>query len=214
VKSDANAPWPAVGKVSVPWDRPEDSNVSRRQLLKHRGPYEASVVPKIAEQKLNLFISELALADEAAVELSRFDAEVGQMVAPFASILLRSEASSSSQIENLTSSPAAIIRAELGLAETANSSLIVSNQNAMRAAIEASAALSVKSILQMHKVLMAEVEPQQAGRLRTEPVWIGGGQIGPHNADYVGPKPDELPELMEDLIKFCKRIYRRWCKFR
>jgi Fic family protein len=163
------------------------------------------VVPKIATQKLKLDVTAISLADEAAVELSRFDAEVGQMIAPFASILLRSEAASSSQIENLTASPAAIIRAEIGLKETANSALIVSNQNAMTAAVEASAKLSSKTILQMHKVLMGESDPKQAGKIRTEPVWIGGSTTGPHGADYVAPHAKHLPALLEDLIEFCNR---------
>lgn len=198
--------WPAIGFETVPWERNDDPGISRRQTLKHRGPYQAAVVPKIATQKLQLDVTAIAIADEAAVELSRFDAEVGQMIAPFASILLRSEAASSSQIENLTSSPAAIIRAEIGLKETANSALIVSNQNAMTAAVEASAKLSSKTILQMHKVLMGEGNPKQAGKIRNEPVWIGGSTTGPHGADYVGPHAQHLPALIEDLIDFCLRV--------
>lgn len=202
MKSDS---WPAIGFETLPWERTEDPGTSRRQTLKHRGPYQAAVVPKIANQKLQLDVTSISLADEAAVELSRFDAEVGQMIAPFASILLRSEAASSSQIENLTSSPAAIIRAEIGLQDTANSAQIVSNQNAMTAAVEASAKLSSKTILQMHKVLMGESNPNQAGKIRTEPVWIGGSTTGPHGADYVAPNAQHLPALIEDLINFCHR---------
>jgi Fic family protein len=162
-------------------------------------------VPKIAQLKLSLELSQLALADEAAVELSRFDSEVGQMVAPFASILLRSEAASSSQIENLTASPAAIVRAELGLKETSNSLLIVSNQNAMTSAVDASTKLSSKSILQMHKALLKEFDPKNAGQLRSEPVWIGGSANGPHDAHYVGPDARHVADLIDDLILFCLR---------
>ena len=189
----------------MPWMAAPDSNASRRQALKHRGSYQAALVPNISTQELNLQVSQLALADEAAVELSRFDAEIGQLAAPFASILLRSEAASSSQIENLTSSPAAIVRAELGLKETANSALIVSNQNAMTAAVAASAELNCKSILEMHRVLMQQSDPTQAGKFRQEPVWIGGSVNGPHEADFVAPDFASVPELVEDLVAFCNR---------
>lgn len=202
---NANTLWPAIGTKSQAWNAPSDNDISRRQALRHRGPYQVAVVDNISSQELNVPVSRLALADEAAVELSRFDSEVGQLVAPFASILLRSEASSSSQIENLTSSPAAIVRAELGLKETANSSLIVSNQNAMTAAVAASAELNSNSILRMHKVLMQQSDPTHAGKFRQEPVWIGGSIYGPHGAEYVAPDFESVPNLVEDLVSFCNR---------
>lgn len=197
--------WPAIGFKNLPWQGAPNQQISRRQALKHRGPYQAAVVPKISGQQLNLPSSVLALADEAAVELSRFDSEIGQMMAPFTSILLRSEAASSSQIENLTSSPAAIVRAELGLRETVNSLLIVSNQNAMTAAVAASSRLDVASILEMHRVLLEVADPTHAGMFRAEPVWIGGSAAGPHGADYVAPEHTEVAGLIDDLIEFCRR---------
>jgi Fic family protein len=160
----------------------------------------------IASEQLSLSASDLAVADEAASEISRFDSELGQMIAPFASILLRSEAASSSQIENLTSSPAAIVRAELGLKDSANSSLIVSNQNAMRAAVRASSKLSSGTILKMHRVLTETTDSKNAGVFRTQPVWIGGTPFGPHGADYVGPDSLKVPGLVDDLVLFCNRV--------
>lgn len=203
-----NNDWPAIGTVSVPWQPQSafgDFVASRRQALKHRGPYKAAVVPKIADLVPNVPGATLALADEAVVDLAKFDADLAQMVAPFASILLRSEAASSSQIENLSSTPASIIRAELGLKETTNSALIVSNQNAMTAAVAASNKLSANAILKMHRVLLGGVDPENAGKFRNQPVWIGGSAIGPHDADYVAPNFDEVPDLIDDLIEFCQR---------
>jgi Fic family protein len=97
------------------------------------------------------------------------------------------------------------VRAELGLAEAPNSSLIVSNQNAMSAAVAASSKLNVQTILNMHKVLMGSTDPQNAGKFRSEPVWIGGSANGPHGAEYVAPASEEVGDLVEDLIRFCKR---------
>jgi Fic family protein len=144
--------------------------------------------------------------EDAAIELARFDAEVGRMVAPFASMLMRSEAASSSQIENLTSSPSSVLKAEFGLGETPNATLIVSNQLAMKAAIDASEDLSVDSLLQMHRTLMFQADPENAGRLRDQAVWIGGSNLGPHGADYIAPEASAVPDLMSDLIAFSRRL--------
>ena len=48
-----------------------------------------------------------------SARIGRFDAEVGGEIAPFQSVLLRSEAAASSQIERLTASARAIAEAEL-----------------------------------------------------------------------------------------------------
>jgi Fic family protein len=202
-KSESN--WPKVGSEAVAWVRDENEASSRRQALKHRGPYQASLVPLIAEANVSVASQTLSLAEDATIELARFDAEVGLMVVPFAAMLLRSEAASSSQIENLTASARAILKAEFGLGESPNAALIVSNQMAMEAAIEASNNLDLAALLQMHKILMGTADPEHAGKVREEPVWIGGTGFGPHGADYVGPRWQRVPELMDDLIAFCQR---------
>jgi Fic family protein len=202
-KSDSS--WPKVGSEAVAWARDENEASSRRQSLKHRGPYQAAIVPRIAETNVSVSSQTLSLAEDAALELARFDAEVGLMVAPFAAMLLRSEAASSSQIENLTASAGAILKAEFGLGETPNSALIVSNQLAMEAAIAVSQDFNLAALLGMHKILMETTDPVNAGNLREQPVWIGGTSLGPHGADYVGPQWQKIPELMSDLVSFCLR---------
>lgn len=198
--------WPAVQSVEVRWTRDEYPAGSRRQALKHRGPYSAALVSPIAGQVLSLKPELQTAVEDAAIELARFDAEVGRMVAPFASMLMRSEAASSSQIENLTSSPSSVLKAEFGLGETPNATLIVSNQLAMKAAIDASEDLSVDSLLQMHRTLMFQADPENAGRLRDQAVWIGGSNLGPHGADYIAPEASAVPDLMSDLIAFSRRL--------
>lgn len=197
--------WPIVGRVDQPWQHLEGLQSSRRQALAHRGTYQAALVPKISHISPTLSNEAMALADEAAIEIAKFDSTVGNTVAPFAAILLRSEAASSSQIENLTASPMAIIRAEIGAGETPNASLILSNQTAMQEAISASEDFTSESILGMHRALMHQADPENAGRFRTVPVWIGGSLLGPHLADYVGPPADLVAELIDDLVKFTQR---------
>ena len=78
----------------------------------------------------------LADAEEASNEIARFDAELGDEIAPFSSVLLRSESAASSNIENLTASARAIAEAEaLGDTTRRNATMIVSNTEAMKAAV-------------------------------------------------------------------------------
>lgn len=206
MESNSTSNWPKVGSIRVAWDRDFEQSSSRKQALLQRGPYYATVVPEIAAASFVISPQVQSHAEDAAVALARFDAEVGQMVAPFAAMLLRSEAASSSQIENLTAAPATILKAEYGLGETPNSALIVSNQKAMSAAIAVSGEMSVASVLTMHKTLMAQADPRNAGILRTEQVWIGGSNLSPHGAKYIAPEHHAVPDLMADLMQFAQRL--------
>lgn len=206
MESNSQSNWPKVGSVRVAWERDFEQSSSRKQALLQRGPYYAAVVPEIAAANFVIRPQVQSHAEDAAVALARFDAEVGQMVAPFAAMLLRSEAASSSQIENLTAAPATILKAEYGLGETPNSALIVSNQKAMSAAIAVSGEMTVASVLTMHKTLMAQADPRNAGILRTEQVWIGGSTLSPHGAKYIAPEHHAVPDLMADLVKFAQRL--------
>lgn len=75
----------------------------------------------------------LGLVNEASNAVTRFDAHLGNEIAPFAAILLRSESASSSQIENLSSGARQIALAELGSREKRNATEIVRNIAAMQA---------------------------------------------------------------------------------
>lgn len=179
--------------------------IPRRQWERHAGPYRSAMVPFIAELPLVLPPSVLALAEDAAVTIARFDAELGHEIAPFASVLLRSESASSSRIENLTSGAKAIALAELGGTERRNATEIVGNVAAMTTALRLADRLDGGAIRAMHAALLGVVEPQQAGRWREEQVWIGGTSLGPHGADFVPPHHRHIPTLIEDLLAFARR---------
>jgi Fic family protein len=154
--------------------------------------------PAIAQLAVDLPSRVLTLADEASTEIARFDAELGTEVAPFAAILLRSESASSSRIENLTSSARAIALAELGSDKRQNSAEIVSNVNAMKAAIELADRIDEKAILEMHSALLIDHQPEIVGRWRDRQVWIGGNDYGPHQAAFVPPHHDRVATAMAE----------------
>lgn len=199
------AAWPAVAYESRPWVRSGDEVASRRQRLAASGDYLAAVVPLIASPSVHLDSEVLALADDASKELTRFDAEAGMIVAPFAAILLRTESASSSEVENVTASAKQVALAEIGAARSGNAELVVANVHAMNAAIELSDRLDERAIIAMHDALLGASAPQFVGDWRERQVWIGGGSISPHTAAFVPPHHERVPELMRDLVAFAHR---------
>lgn len=198
--------WPPVRWEDLPW-RPSipPELMSRRVRERHTGPYRAAVVPAVAQLAVDLPMEVIALADEASIEVARFDAAMGDEVTPFTSVLLRSESASSSQIENLTSGAKAIALADIGEPSRNNATQIVSNVRAMQAAIALADRLDAESILAMQRSLMAEHDPEAARHWRTQQVWIGGGDFGPQHASFVPPHHRHIPGLIDDLVAFMRR---------
>ena len=202
----SNPTWPSVGHEDVPWaSRYEVGEASRTQIRRHRGPYRAAVPPSIARLPVSMGSEVVAQSSEAASEVARFDAELGGEIAPFATVLLRSESAASSQIENLTASARAIAEAELGERGGVNASMVVGNVAAMTAALALSEDVSAQRILDLHKALLARADPASAGRWRDEQVWIGGSRLGPHSASFVPPVHERVPGLIDDLVEFIAR---------
>ncbi len=197
--------WPALHYEERPWHSVQDEYGSRTQKRRATGPYKVAVPAHIANRDIPLESELHALTEDAASELARFDAEVGQNAAPFASILLRTESSSSSEIENLTTGARQIALAELGRNASRNAQLIIGNVRAMQAALALSEAMDSNGILEIHRALLEHSNPDIVGHWRDQQVWIGGGNLGPHTAQFVPPHHDRVPDLMEDLAVFANR---------
>jgi Fic family protein len=158
-------------------------------------PLIAGLVPRPSREAL-------VAAHEAERELTRFDSELGGRVSSFAPVLLRSEAASSSQIENLTASARSIFSAELGAKGSRNAEQIAANTRAMQAAIDLSHDISSAAIREMHAVLMAHQPRHTPGEWRDQAVWIGTRSDSPVGAEFVAPHHDRVPGLIEDLALF------------
>ncbi|MEE3851812.1 Fic family protein [Gordonia sp. LSe1-13] len=198
--------WPALSSEVIDWTPTIPPELlTRAQRERYRGPYRAAVVPHIAAATPHVAPETSALVAEASAVLTRFDAELGNELAPFSAILLRSESASSSQIENLSSGAKQIALAELGSREKRNATEIVGNVAAMTAAVELADRLDADAILAMHHALMQNTSPQMAGLWRDDQVWIGGTSIGPHDAEFVAPTAARVPDLIDDLIEFARR---------
>lgn len=196
--------WPPISFESHPWES-NAAGISRTEWKATRGPYVAAVVPQIASvHDIQLPGDVRVLAEEAATEIARFDAELGHDIAPFSAVLLRSESAASSKIENLTASARAIAIAELGDRSRPNATLIVSNTRAMRAAIELANRLDSEAVVAMHGALLGDSNREWTGEWRDQQVWIGG-RNSPHTARFVPPHHDRVPAAMDDLVAFMAR---------
>lgn len=164
--------------------------------------YHSALVPRIAGRRPSPGQDAYREAEEAERELTRFDAELGQRIAAFAPVLLRSEAASSSQIENLSASARAIFSTELGLRRSRNAETVVANTQAMQAALELAEDPSAESIKEVHAVLMEGQPHHTPGRWRDEPVWIGTRSDSPVGASFVAPDHEHVAKLMDDLADF------------
>lgn len=203
---EEKAAWPSLGHEERPWHSVQHEYGSRTQKRLAAGPYLAAVPAFIASRTIPLDSELQTLTEEVASELARFDAEVGHIAAPFASILLRTESASSSEIENLSSGARQIALAELGERSSTNAQLIVGNVRAMQAALALSESIDGQAILEMHRALLEHSNPDIVGRWRDEQVWIGGGSLGPHTAEFVPPHQDRVSALMDDLVVFANRV--------
>lgn len=191
---------------TLPWIAQYEAHAtSRSERRKHQSPYQAAIPPKIGDVTLDLPGDLAAKVGEASAELARFDELMGGEIAHFSAILLRSESAASSRIENLTASARAIAEAEIGTSLRKNAAEVVANTRTMIAALDLAGNIRSASVLAMHHALMIETDPINAGRWRTEQVWIGGGNLGPHLALFVPPHHDRIATAIDDLMTFIER---------
>lgn len=198
--------WPPLEYEERSWHNAQDVYGSRTQKRRTAAPYLAAVPPFISRRAIPLDGELHALTGEAASELARFDAEVGQVAATFASILLRTEGASSSEIENLTSGARQIALAELGEHCSRNAQPIVGNVSAMQAALHLSEFIDGHAILEMLRALIEQSNPDIVGHWRDQQVWICGGSLRPHAAQFVPPHHERVTALMDDLVVFANRV--------
>lgn len=146
-------------------------------------------------------------AEEATAALNETESVAGlEAVGP---LLLRSEAVASSKIERLAVSQLNLARALVDPRSAKGTArAVAANVLALERAVaigDAEAPLAVVDLVEIHRILMADDDPEGAGIVRTEQNWIGGRQPSPVDAAYIPPPPEEVPALLDDLIAFLRR---------
>lgn len=166
--------------------------------------YNAAVLPEIGQLTPQVSAAVAAMSEEAVAEIRAFDAESKGEVGAFASILLRTESASSSQIEQLTASARAIAEAEVTAQGSGNAAVIAANTDAMTAALRLANELDLEAIIEVQRALLEGTAPHMLG-LREEPVWIGGAGSTPVTADFVPPASERVEPALKDLVSFMRR---------
>ena len=199
--------WPSVTYEELPWHVDPDmlAFVPKSRRCKIAATYQAAVPARIEGQQVELPPDIRARISALLVELARFDAAQVARNYDLPALLLRSESSASSQIENLTSSVRNVALAEVSDNAPHNALLIAGNIDAMRTALALPDALSVEGILMVHASLMKRAGASFAGTLRDEQVWVGGTAYSPHGALYVAPQASRVPGCLDDIVRFARR---------
>lgn len=197
--------WPAITYETCSWNRdPEELSLipksRRRRILP---TYEAAVPLTIARRPVSLSPEIERRLAEVESAVTRFDQTQASRGFDLPALLLRSESSSSSQIERLTSSVRNVALAELSDKAPTNARLIARNVEAMRKAIEIGSDISIRSICDIHDTLMRDTGAEFG--LRDEQVWIGGTPYSPHGAQYVPPASNRVRTCLDDLVAFAQR---------
>ena len=197
--------WPGITYETCAWERdPDDlALVPKSRRRKILPTYEAAVPANIAALPVEIPAQLARRIAEVEVSLARFDQAQAARDWPLPALLLRSESSSSSQIERLTSSVRNVALAELSSKAPSNALLIAGNVAAMREALGQSGDIGIDSICAIHDVLMRGTREEPG--LRKEQVWIGGSPYSPHGATFVPPHADLVRPCLEDLVAFGAR---------
>lgn len=199
--------------------------IRRRWLSEQSGPsrkdnrgceYEAYVPDKLVGRTFSFDGEVAADVADAEAAITRLNLQAMSLVdtEALARILLRAESVASSRIEGLQIGARRLLRAEAarGLGENpvdVTAVEVLGNIDAMVYGIErihAGDTITAELLLEIHRHLLARTKLEEyGGKLRTEQNWIGGSEYNPCNADFVPPPPENVANLMDDLVGFSNK---------
>jgi Fic family protein len=176
--------------------------------------YEAYLPDTLARRSILLEGEVAADVADAEAALTKLNVQASSLVdtEALARLLLRAESVASSKIEGLEVGPRRLLRAEAAREfgdepSDVTAAEILGNIDAMQQGIECihtGGSISVELTLQIHKWLLRGSHLEdQGGQFRKAQNWVGGGDYNPCGASFVPPPPEEVEELMMDLVEFC-----------
>ncbi|WP_146240702.1 Fic family protein [Curtobacterium sp. MCPF17_011] len=167
-----------------------------------------SLPPRIAHRTWTAPPSTADFVSRVTERLTELDRRRGDRTATFDLLLARTEAVSSSRIEDEHATLDDYARALVGIRANGSATAMVGATSALRAMIDDAGrgGITERSVLDAHAVLMRDdpVDGPVAGRWRQVQNWIGGG-ASPRDAAYVPPPADDVAEAMDDLFAFLSR---------
>lgn len=190
----------------------ESVEPSLSELARDRGPYDACVPAGITAAAPSLSHEAYAHVGEALSILGRIDGLMQQhpLREMVAKLCLVVEALASSSMENIRSTPAAVLEAISSIEEPESldraTALVVDQFASLSAAEELSDLSTAQQAHRLHSILLGRSRPEVAGKVREVPVWIGDAYARtPHGASYVAPVSGRVDSFLEDLDVFMER---------
>lgn len=187
------------------WVNDLASGAPRRD--RRSGPYRSFVPDLLSGSPFALDPATDALVARAERQARTLDGS-SKDLAGISRFLLRSEAIASSRIEGIAPSARQVALAELGQTEEVKgigeqAQLVANNMTIVRDATTRLVTIDevrVDNIVDLHASLL----PHEASHhgLRAVQNWIGGSDWHPLEAAFVPPRPERLPELMDDLVTY------------
>jgi len=169
--------------------------------------YEAFVPEPIAGFAPSITGEVAGVVSDAEGAVRALNARARPALAPLARLLLRTESIASSKVEGLHLGGRDLARSEARLDSGGQAGPlareILANIDAMEVAVDEASSvdkLRLADLIGIHRALMeASPSPRIAGVIREEQNWIGGNDYNPCGAAFVGPPPDEVAGLLQDL---------------
>lgn len=122
------------------------------------------------------------------------------------SLLVRAEVLASSRVDGSKVAASELAKNEAGLPSTRSGRLAGGGVEALAAHVAAAhRALGLGAIAAAHTAPSIAPGRRRVGSYRTVQTWLGGSDLWPTAADYVPPRPERVPALMDDLVEFCAR---------
>ena len=176
--------------------------------------YDVYLPDPLAGRRFVLDGSTAADVADAEAELVRLNtsAEALADTESLARLLLRAESVASSRIEGLDVGGRRLLHADAArqtgqAPRDVTAEEVLGNIDAMVWGIESvepGGPITLDVILEAHRRLLAGTRfEEHGGRIRTEQNWIGGSGYNPCSAAFVPPPPEEVPGLLDDLVRFC-----------
>lgn len=199
--------WPGIGFEERRWTPSRQASWGVDGALGARSSmYRATVAPLIRDRAPVLAAPIQQLAEQAAQELRRFDAELGQRVSllrPGAAALRGGLLLADREPDSL--GPRDLQRGAGCEAQPQRRGDRREHQGAARRTDTLREADRADHPADARRADGVPPRHPPRGRWRDEPVWIGTRSDSPIGATYVAPDHGSIPELMEDLVRFIAR---------
>ena len=150
-------------------------------------------------------------ASRAVAHLRDHAARATGVLGHLSAVLIRADAVASSQIEQISTSSEALAVALADLSDTepdhypTDTELVAANVATALSAYRAGEPVTAEWFHRRHRSLLAadrELLPRHLGAWRDDAVWVGGKR---QTAVFEGPPYEQVPALMDDLVRFVAR---------